>query len=175
MGSRDESLMASKHITRAASKAEKLLAYQKQIEQDVADKWKVASEVWVGSLLPAVRIDSWGTYKFILVKVVERTNRYQKLLVRGSNRHSEHQSINSVRQEISRESKSRKLDWARMDVLGIGEIRWLSHRETKIELKCITVFPGLDGMFSTKADVTKAASAILQSQGCGYKVVMKLD
>lgn len=174
-GSREESLMASKQLNRAVSKAEKLLAYQKQIEEDVANRWRMASEPWVGIFLPAVKIDSWGYFKFILGKVVDKTNRFQKLLLRGSNRHTEHQAVNSVRQEISRESRARNVDWARMDVLGIGELRWLSQKEAKIEIKCLSVFSGLDSMFTSKIDVVKAASAILQSQGAGYRVTMITD
>lgn len=172
-GSRDDALLASKELTKVASRAEKLLEYQKEIEKNVANRWKLASETWVGAFLPAVKVDTWGSYKFILGKVVERTGRYQKLILRGSNRHTEHQAIDAARKEVSSEIKSRRLDWARLDILGVGVIRWISQRESKVEMSCTTMFSGVDMMFRCKSDILNAASAILQSQSTSFKVVMK--
>ncbi len=45
-------------------------------------------------------------------------------------------------------------------------------KEAKIEIKCLSVFSVLGSMFTSESDVIKAASAILQSQGAGYRVIM---
>jgi len=173
--STDEKMLASRNIRRAASKVEALLAYQQEIEREVSIRWKAANETWVGHYLPAVIIDSWGTFSFILGKVADSQNRFQKLLLRGGNQQDERLAVHMTREEISAEVQRRGLAWARLDVLGVGEIKWLSKKESKIAIRGIHVFTGLDEKFTDKNSVVEAAAAILQSQGMGYQTIMELE
>lgn len=169
-------MLSSRNVRKkAASKVEALLAYQQEIERDVSNRWKEANETWVGNYLPAVIIDSWGTFVFILGKVADSKNRYQKLLLRGGNQQNERLAVHMTREEISAEAHRRGLDWARFDVLGVGEIKWLSQRESKIAIRAVHVFAGLDDKFASKNAVVEAAAAILQSQGLGYQTIMELE
>lgn len=168
-------MLPSRNIRRATSKVEALLAYQQEIEKEVSMRWKAANETWVGNYLPAVVIDSRGTFSFILGKVADSQNRFQKLLLRGGNQQDERLAVHMTREEISAEVQRRGLAWARFDLLGVGKITWLSQKESKISIRGIKVFTGLDEKFTDKNAVVEAAAAILQSQGLGYQTIMELD
>lgn len=158
-------------ILRSSSKVEALLAYQHQIEEEAANRWKAAISNWVGNYLPAVKIDSWGKFSFVLCKVADEKNRFQKLILRGANRENEKVIANKTREEISSVAEMRDLDLARLDVLGTGEFAWVNQ---KLEIKCLHVFAGLDQKISIKNDVVTTAAALIDSQGFGHiEIVVK--
>jgi hypothetical protein len=167
--SKEES--SQNRMLRSSSKVETLLAYQHQIEEEAANRWKAAVSNWVGNYLPAVKIDSWGKFSFVLCKVADEKNRFQKLILRGANRESEKAIANKTREEISSVAEMRDLDLARLDVLGTGEFAWVNK---KLEIKCLHVFAGLDQKISIKNDVVTTAAALIDSQGFGHiEIVVK--
>lgn len=60
-----------------------------------------ASELWVGALLESVEVDDWGEYKFLLLRLRDRSGR-QKLLVRGANYASDAKIVEGLHRQVSR-------------------------------------------------------------------------
>lgn len=65
-------------------------------------RWDTASHAgmnWAGQELPAVQIDKFGRFPFVLVKLSDRLAG-SKLLVRGKNGRSEMQLVSTVTKEV---------------------------------------------------------------------------
>lgn len=56
---------------------------------------------WAGQHLKAVRVDSYGAFRFILVRVSDRTSAH-RLLVRGKNGDSIEDLVRDVIAEVSK-------------------------------------------------------------------------
>lgn len=55
--------------------------------------------MWVGALLEPVQVDSWGKFKFLLLRVRDRNGR-QVLLVRGANNATEGAIIDALHKQV---------------------------------------------------------------------------
>ncbi len=66
-------------------------------------RWEsaTAAQPWVGQHLPAVTVDSWGRFPFVLVRLLDRSNRH-KVLVRGKNGAEEGTLFAQLEQEVRR-------------------------------------------------------------------------
>lgn len=70
--------------------------------RDQLHRWDSASHAgtsWAGHELPAVQIDTFGKFPYVLVKLSDRLAG-SKLLVRGKNGRSEMQLVSSVTKEV---------------------------------------------------------------------------
>ena len=86
-----------------ARKAADLYQQQQAIEQLVTQRWDSASNgsSWPVQQLPAVQIDMFGRFPFVLAKAGDRLGA-KKLLVRGRNGATEAQLVNSILKEVRR-------------------------------------------------------------------------
>lgn len=86
-----------------ARKAADLYQQQQAIEQLVTQRWDSASNGSSGPVqqLPAVQIDKFGRFPFVLAKAGDRLGA-RKLLVRGRNGATEAQLVNSILKEVRR-------------------------------------------------------------------------
>lgn len=69
----------------------------------VKERWDSASHAgvsWAGQELPAVQIDKFGKFAYVLVKLTDRLAG-SKLLVRGKNGRTEQQLVSAVSKEVS--------------------------------------------------------------------------
>lgn len=64
-------------------------------------RWEsaAAGQPWVGQHLPAVTVDSWGKFPFVLVRLLDRSSRH-KVLVRGKNGAEEGALFAQLEQEV---------------------------------------------------------------------------
>ena len=87
-----------------ARKAADLYQQQQAIEQLVTQRWDSAAANGGGGpvqQLPAVQIDKFGRFPFVLAKAGDRLGA-RKLLVRGRNGATEAQLVNSILKEVRR-------------------------------------------------------------------------
>lgn len=86
-----------------ARKAADLYQQQQAIEQLVTQRWDSASNGSGGPVqqLPAVQIDKFGRFPFVLAKAGDRLGA-RKLLVRGRNGATEAQLVNNILKEVRR-------------------------------------------------------------------------
>lgn len=162
--SNDVSSTASRHVARTALKARELMACQEKIEKEVALRWESASAqdpAWVAQRIPAVTIDSYGSFKFILGRVIENSTGRQKLLLRGRNGSSENQITNALQREIDLEATKLRRSNPEVQILGSGVMTWrdrtllISTTDVKGRFKSSPV--------ATKEDVARVAGALART------------
>lgn len=155
--------LATQRIVRTVKKAEELIACQEEIERQVAARWENAEsqEPWAAQGIPAVAIDSWGSFPFILARLVDGGR--QKLLVRGRNRSSEQQAAKVLEKEVTQEATKRKLPRPRVEMLGSGTIEWSNELDRCLTISGTTLYMALDGKLRTVEDVGRVAGVLTQS------------
>ena len=89
-------------------------------------RWEAASGGlhWVAQHLPAVQIDSWSTFPFVLVRLSEQRSQRQKLLVRGRNGATEQQTFASTEQEAARLAAAHRLPAPKLEHVASGRMEW---------------------------------------------------
>lgn len=81
---------------------------------------------WVAQHLPAVQIDSWSAFPFVLVRLSEQRSQRQKLLVRGRNGSTEQQAFASTEQEAARVAVAHRLPGPRVELVATGRMEWVA-------------------------------------------------
>ncbi|EFN58691.1 hypothetical protein CHLNCDRAFT_140305 [Chlorella variabilis] len=125
---REEAVAATTQIVSVARKAQHLRRQQQEIERKVSERWEAASsgDVWVAQHLPAVQLDSWSSFSFVLVRLSEQRSQRQKLLVRGRNGATEQQAFASAEQEAARVAVSHRLPGPRVELVASGRMEWVA-------------------------------------------------
>lgn len=82
--------------------------------------------MWVAQHLPAVQLDSWSSFSFVLVRLSEQRSQRQKLLVRGRNGATEQQAFASAEQEAARVAVSHRLPGPRVELVASGRMEWVA-------------------------------------------------
>ena len=162
-GMLDNTPMASRRIALAVHKAEQLMAHQEEIERQVAERWNSAEQPWAAQSIPAVNIDSWGTFPFILARVMDMASGRQKLLIRGRNRFQVKQAEETLLQEVTAEALNRRLSVPKIDVLGSGRIEWSRERDRCLTITGSAVHSALDTRLKRKEDVGRVAAALART------------
>lgn len=157
--------MATRSISQAVKRAEQLMAHQQEIEKKVTERWESAEsqEPWAAHRIAAVKIDSWGTFPFILARVMDTVNGRQKLLIRGCNRSTVEHLSRQLRQEISQEARQQRLPVPRIDVLGSGSMEWSREREQCLNILGTALHDVIDTRLSSKDDVANVAAALTKT------------
>lgn len=156
---------ATRRIVQAVRKAEELMAHQAEIERQVAERWESteAQQPWAAQSIPAVNIDSWGQFNFILARVMDLATGRQKLLIRGRNRFNVKQAGEALQQEVLSEAANRRLAVPRVDVLGSGNIEWSRERDRCLIITGCAVHSALDTRLKRKEDVGRVAGALART------------
>ena len=156
---------ATRHIAQAVKKAEQLMAHQAEIERQVAERWESteAQQPWAAQSIPAVNIDSWGQFPFVLARVMDLATGRQKLLIRGRNRFNAKQAGEALQQEVAAESVNHRLGVPRVDVLGSGNIEWSRERDRCLIITGCAVHSALDTRLKRKEDVGRVAGALART------------
>lgn len=126
---RDEGQDATSAIVSVARKAQHLRRQQQEIERQVNERWEATSggAQWVAQHLPAVQIDSWSAFPFVLVRLSEpQRSQRQKLLVRGRNGATEHQAFAAAEQEAARAAITYRLPGPRVELVASGRMEWVA-------------------------------------------------
>ncbi|PRW18326.1 GPI mannosyltransferase 3 [Chlorella sorokiniana] len=125
---RDDTAAATSQLVSVARKAQHLRRQQQEIERQVTERWEAAAggPEWVAQHLPAVQIDSWSAFAFVLVRLTEPRSQRQKLLVRGRNGTTEQQAFATVEQEAARAAVARRLPGPKVDLLACGRMEWVA-------------------------------------------------
>ena len=91
-------------------------------------RWEAAAGggPWVAQHLPAVQIDSWSAFPFVLARLSEARGQRQKLLVRGRNGASEAQAYAAVEQEAARAAVAHRLPGPRCELAACGRMEWVA-------------------------------------------------
>jgi hypothetical protein len=157
--------MASRHIAQAVHKAEQLMAHQQEIEKAVAEQWQKheSQQPWAAQSIPAVNIDSWGTFSFVLARVMDFASGRQKLIIRGRNRFSVKQGGDALQQEVTAEALNRRLSVPKVDILGSGKIEWSRERDRCLIITGSAVHSALDTRLKRKEDVGRVAGALVRT------------
>ncbi|KAL4458161.1 hypothetical protein ABPG75_013026 [Micractinium tetrahymenae] len=120
---------ATSAIVSLARKAQHLRRQQQEIERQVNERWEATSggAQWVAQHLPAVQIDSWSAFPFVLVRLSEpQRSQRQKLLVRGRNGATEHQAYAAAEQEAARATIAHRLPGPRVELVASGRMEWVA-------------------------------------------------
>lgn len=91
-------------------------------------RWEAASggSPWAAQHLPAVQIDSWSSFAFVLVRLSEQRSQRQKLLVRGRNGATEQQTFATTEQEAARAAIAHRLPGPRVELVACGRMEWVA-------------------------------------------------
>ncbi|EIE26801.1 hypothetical protein COCSUDRAFT_59309 [Coccomyxa subellipsoidea C-169] len=156
---------ATKGIVQVARKAANLYEHQQAIEDQVRERWDSASHAgmsWAGQELPAVQIDKFGKFPFVLVKLSDRLAG-SKLLVRGKNGRSEMQLVSTVTKEVLGVTSRGRLPQASVTLMGSGSMEWSRERDRVINVSAGKVVSGLDGSIHSKEDVARLTAALTRA------------
>lgn len=130
---------ATRGIGAVAKKAQELLRRQREIDRDVAQQWgdtRAAGVSWAGQFLPAVGIDMYGRFAFVLLRATDITGA-QKLLVRGRAGSSHDQLLQAAKREAAQQAMKRQVPGANLETIGTGVMEWSSERD-----RCLNVCEG---------------------------------
>ena len=157
---------ATKQVVSVARKAQHLMARQQEIEAAVERRWESAAgaapPTWVGAHLPAVQIDSWGSYPFVLARVTDRGGR-QKLLVRGKNGTDEGQALATLQAEVASSAVRQRLPGPKVEMLGVGSMEWSRQRDRCLAVAGSRVTSTVDQRVKSKEDIARLVGALAQS------------
>jgi hypothetical protein len=158
------SMDATKSILGVARKARMLQEQQVEIERQVEQRWlNVGSSTpWVAARLPALMVDSWGQFPFILAKLVDRSGR-KKMLVRGKNGVEEAHLLSTLVQEVARSAQEQKLPMPQVELLGSGTMEWSKKRDRRLQISGRKLHAAGDTRLKTKADVGRLTGELAQS------------
>lgn len=100
---------------------------------------------WVGSSMPAVRADQFGTYVFVLARVVPCVvtglsashRQQQKLVLRGKAGLSEGRLMDALNQEVVQAMAAHSLPRVALSLLGSGTLCWGRGQDLGVR-----IFPG---------------------------------
>lgn len=156
---------AFRHIAQAARRAEQLMAHQQEIERAVAEQWQKheSQQSWAAQSIPAVKVDSWGMFPFILARVMDSASGRQKLIIRGRNRFTIQQGGDALQQEVNAEALNRRLAVPKLDILGSGKIEWSRERDRCLIITGSAVHSALDTRLKRKEDVGRVAGALVRT------------
>jgi hypothetical protein len=162
---REATPMATRRIAQAARKAEVLMAHQVEIERQVAERWESAEtqHPWAAQSIPAVNIENWGAFVFVLARAVDTSTGRQKLLIRGRNRFTVKQAGDALDQEVQAEALNRRLPVPKVDVLGSGRMEWSRERDRCLIITGCAVISALDTRLKRKEDVGRVAGALART------------
>lgn len=170
----DGSLNATQHIVAVARRAQQLLKQQQEIERQVEERWECASsgQPWVGQHLPAVTIDSWGRFAFVLVRLLDRSSRH-KVVVRGRNGSDDGALWTQLEQEVSHVAGQYCLPGPRLELLGNGIMEWSRERDRTLNIVAGNLHACTDAGLKSKSDVSRLAGALVQSSlPMTYKILV---
>lgn len=93
---------ATREVNSLNRRAANLLEQQLKLEAAAEERWKVAlpnEDRWLGCFLPAVEIDEWGTFKFLVCRLRGRAGK-QRICVRGRNYCTQTQIMDDVSRKV---------------------------------------------------------------------------
>ncbi|GBF98655.1 hypothetical protein Rsub_11649 [Raphidocelis subcapitata] len=167
---------ATRELTATARRATQLLRAQSAAERAAEARWREAAappggEVWVGALLPAVEVDTWGTFRFVLVRLRDHTaDGRQKLLVRGANYASEGKLLEGLHRQVLAAAAARGVPAEPLELVGSGVMEWRRDRDRCLQLHSPLVPPRAGGRSMAPAEVLSLASVLTQqSLPCTYR------
>lgn len=155
-------LNATKQIGEMAKKAHELMQHQEEIERRVSQRWgdvSTAGDSWAGHYLPAVQVDSYGNFPFVLIKVADRSG-VNKLLVRGKNLSSEPQLLQAAHKEVAQVCSTRRVPPVTTQLVGGGVMEWSRDRDRYLNVSEGRVVMGSHSSVQTKGDVARLAGAL---------------
>eukprot|EP00887_Chlorella_sp_A99_P001564 scaffold8.g1564.t1 len=171
---------ATQHIQQIARTAQHLLKHQQEIERQVSERWSAAGGPAPGGggaaaappppaaasailqSVPAVQLDSWGNFSFVLVRLTDRQGR-QKLIVRGKNGCQEQQVFRMLEQEVASQAVQHRQSSPRLELLGSGTMEWSRDRDRCLKVNGTKLHTCTDPRLQTVADVAFLAGAVAQS------------
>lgn len=160
---------ATQHIQQIARTAQHLLKHQQEIERQVSERWSAAggppppaAASAILQSVPAVQLDSWGNFSFVLVRLTDRQGR-QKLIVRGKNGCQEQQVFRMLEQEVASQAVQHRQSSPRLELLGSGTMEWSRDRDRCLKVNGTKLHTCTDPRLQTVADVAFLAGAVAQS------------
>ena len=132
---------ATNQLRAMARTAQEMLRHQREIERQVVERWSAAGAAGAGpgstagagasailAAVPAVSLDSWGRFSFVLVRITDRQGR-QKMCVRGKNGYSDAAIQRQLEQEVATAAVAQRSPGARLELLGSGTMEWSRERD----------------------------------------------
>ncbi|GFR49603.1 hypothetical protein Agub_g11673 [Astrephomene gubernaculifera] len=137
-----ELLAASREVASLNRRA--VVALQQQLECELQADRRVQESLaqgppWVGHLIPVVQIDEWGSFRFLMLKLQDRSGRAagserQRILIRGHNYCSEGQLVEECNREILSLSQKHAVPMETPTVMGGGVMEWRRDRDRHLHL-----------------------------------------
>ena len=118
--------------------------------------------------LPAVQIDSWSAFPFVLVRLVDQRSQRQKLLVRGRNGASEEQTFAAAEQEAARAAVTNRLPGPRVELVASGRMEWLApgpsgRRSLRVKASKLQPAAAKDSRLRSTAGVSEVVAVLARS------------
>lgn len=118
---------ATKQVLSVAVRARELLHMQHQIESDAAAAWErscTAGESWAATHLEPVRIQMFGRFPYVVMRITDVATRRHLLLVRGRQGASGEDLQAAARAEVADVCARYSCALPAMGVLGWGRMEW---------------------------------------------------
>lgn len=141
---------------------------QQEIEREVDARWESAEaqQPWAAHAVPAVAVDSWGQFPFILARVTDRSSGLkprQKILLRGRNGLDDGRMLRTLEQELTQAAMQQRLPGARVELVGSGLMQWSTSRDRCLNIMATTLHVAVDARLQSAEDVGRIAGAMAQT------------
>ncbi len=99
---------ATRELLKLHRHAEKLAAQQQELEAQATARWSAGQvstapggkeKAWVGGLIPAVDIDEWGSFSFLVIRLCDNSGR-QRIVIQGRNEVADEDILERVRAQV---------------------------------------------------------------------------
>lgn len=158
-------------IADAMLKAKHLLRQQQEIERQLDTKWEQhvsLQQPWVGNLVPAATMDSWGRFEFVIARAQRQVSGGQKLtklLLRGKNGLQAQQVYSHLEREVARTAAEHGIVCPALELLCSGEMQW--SRDGKAS-QCLVITAKrlhslADSRLKERDDIGRVAATIAES------------
>eukprot|EP00195_Chlamydomonas_chlamydogama_P003391 CAMPEP_0202914298 /NCGR_PEP_ID=MMETSP1392-20130828/62740_1 /ASSEMBLY_ACC=CAM_ASM_000868 /TAXON_ID=225041 /ORGANISM="Chlamydomonas chlamydogama, Strain SAG 11-48b" /LENGTH=503 /DNA_ID=CAMNT_0049605899 /DNA_START=304 /DNA_END=1814 /DNA_ORIENTATION=- len=130
-------LEATREVASLNRRAAQLVMKQAELEQQAEARWKESftsnNDRWVGNLLETVQIDEWGSFRFLVVKVVGREGK-QRILIRGQNCCTEAAIMETLNRKMMQVAALHGMLPELLQVMGGGICEWRRDRDRHLHM-----------------------------------------
>ncbi|GIL49609.1 hypothetical protein Vafri_5940 [Volvox africanus] len=168
-----ELLAASREVASMNKRAAAVLKQQIDCEEEA--QIRVQQSIgkglpWVGSYVPIVQIDEWGSFRFLMLKLRDQPARggteRQRILIRGHNYGSEGRLMEECNREILSIAEKHELAFEVPTCMGGGVMEWRRDRDRHLHLhsgfvmdRALPLPPAAGAMVAGNGNGNRPASA----------------
>lgn len=157
---------ATSKVLAMAKRGEGLLQVQEQLETEAQARWEHAADLagWAGAALPAVCIDKYGRFGYLLCRIAEGgAAGRRRFLVRGRNGADPGVLFAELAQQVARACKDQGHPSPDLEVVGAGAMAWREDTGRHLALSPPPCRPGWTALPGIDRDLAGLTASLVRA------------